>query len=148
MNQEASDPGAVYQETELLPGGDLAENPAESSKASVQSALESNADSSSDDSEDSAGPGFDSSSSSSSGESEEKDSDDFVEVVPTPAGNPTANDGGTGAPGAAAASGKQKSKGCCWSGKQQWHASRGVSFPGIQQEEGARLLICSLQHSY
>ena len=46
MSQEASDPGAVSQGAELLAGGDLAENPAEKSKAPVQSALESDADSS------------------------------------------------------------------------------------------------------
>ena len=62
MSQEASDPGAVFHETELLTAGDFAENPAESSKAPVQSALESDADSSSDGSEDSSGPGLESSS--------------------------------------------------------------------------------------
>ena len=63
MGQEVSDPGAASQEIELLAAGDLAENPAESSKAPVQSALESDADSSSDDSEDFSGPGVGSSSS-------------------------------------------------------------------------------------
>ena len=88
----------------MLAGGELAENPAESSKAPVQSAFASDADSSSADREDSAGPCFDSSSSSSSsssGGSEKEDSDDFVEEVPAPAGNPKANDGGSGAVDAA-----------------------------------------------
>ena len=61
MRQEASDTGAagaVSQEASMLAGGDFAENPAEVSKAPVQSALESDADSSCDGSEDSAGPGF------------------------------------------------------------------------------------------
>ena len=110
MDQEASDPGAASQETEFLAAGDLAENPAESSKAPVQSALESDGDSSSDDSENSSGPGF---GSSNRRQSEEEDSDDFVEEVPAQAGNPKANDEGSGAAGAATASAPAQAQGAC-----------------------------------
>ena len=109
MSQEASEPRAVSQDTELLAEGNLAENPAKTSQAPVQSALESDADSSNDVSEDSTGPNFDSSSSSSRGKSE--NSDDFVEEVPAPAGNPEANDGGSGAAGAATASASAQAQG-------------------------------------
>ena len=58
MSQEASDPGAVSQETELLAGGDLAEKSRRTCKGACAKRLESDADSSRDDSKDSAGPGF------------------------------------------------------------------------------------------
>ena len=72
LSQEASDPGAVSQETELLVGGDVADKSRRKFKGACAKRLESDAESSSDDSKDSAGPGFHSSSSGESDKEEQR----------------------------------------------------------------------------
>ena len=148
MSQEANDPGAVSQETELPAGGDLTENPSENSKAPVQSDVKSDAGSSSDDSEDSAGPGFDSS--SSSGESEEEEEKILSKRYQRPREIRRPMTGvrvlRAQLPPVRLPKPKEpfpcaRNKGCCWSGKQQWQAGRGGGLHGTQQED-ARLLIC------